>query len=63
MSCETSGHSEIFLKVYYFSATHVACEIVVPQLGIEPVFPAAETQSLKHWTSGEVSGHSEFLFA
>ena len=28
---------------------HAACEILVPWPGIEPVPPALEAQSLKHW--------------
>ncbi|XP_073665439.1 solute carrier family 22 member 18 isoform X11 [Tursiops truncatus] len=31
-----------------------ACGILVPQPGIEPVPPAAEAQSLNHWTAREV---------
>lgn len=31
-----------------------ACGVPVPQLGIEPVAPALEAQSLNHWTTREV---------
>ena len=33
---------------------HVACGILVPQPGIEPVSPALEALSLNHWTAREV---------
>ena len=33
---------------------HAACEILVPQPGIEPTPPALEAQSLNHWTTREV---------
>ena len=42
---------------YYFGllcAWHVACGILVPQPGIEPVFPAVEAWSLNHWTVREI---------
>ena len=32
----------------------VACGVLVPQPGIEPVPPALEAWSLSHWTSGEI---------
>ena len=32
----------------------VACRILVPQPGIEPVPPVVEVQSLNHWTAKEV---------
>ena len=32
----------------------MACGILVPQLGIEPMPPALETWSFNHWTSMEV---------
>ena len=35
-----------------FLATPTACGVLVPQPGIEPVSPALEAQSLKHWTAG-----------
>ena len=34
----------------------MACGILVPQPGIEPIHPAVETWSLNHWTAGEVPG-------
>ena len=48
------------LKVYYSSAFFppwqhcVACGILIPRPGIKPMTPAAEVQSLNHWTTGEV---------
>ena len=39
----------------FFGGVHcMACGILVPQPGIEPVPPAVEAQSLKHWTTREV---------
>ena len=32
----------------------VACRILAPRPGIEPVPPAVEAQSLNHWTTREV---------
>ena len=32
-----------------------ACGILALRLGIEPVFPAVEVQSLNHWTTREVA--------
>ena len=32
----------------------MACGLLVPQPGIEPVPPAVETWSLKHWMAREV---------
>ena len=32
----------------------MACEILVPHLGIEPTPLAGEAQSLNHWTASEV---------
>ena len=34
---------------------HAACGNLVPRPGVEPVPPAAEAQSINHWTAGEVS--------
>ena len=32
----------------------MACEILVPQLGIELTPPAMETQNLNHWIAREI---------
>ena len=36
---------------FFFRLYHLACRILVPGPGIEPVPPAVETWSLKHWTT------------
>ena len=36
--------------------SHVACKILVPWLGIDPVPPAVEVQSPNHWTAREFPG-------
>ena len=41
------------LEVLAGSPYHIACRILVPPSGIEPV-PPVETQSLSHWTTREV---------
>ena len=43
-------------------AAHVACRILVPWPGIEPVTPALGACSLNHWTTREIPDHS-FLSA
>ena len=50
---------ELFVFVFVLPS-HVACGILVPQPGIEPLLPATEAQSLNHWTTREVP-HGEFL--
>ena len=39
---------------FFFFFGHVACGILVPQPGMEPVPPAVEAHSLNHWTGREV---------
>ena len=41
---------------FFFSLwlPRAACEIFVPQAGIEPMSPALEAQNLNHWTAREV---------
>ena len=39
---------------FFFSPHCVACGILVPRLGIEPVPHASEAWSLNHWTAREV---------
>ena len=34
----------------------MACGILTPQPGIEPVLPVLEVQNLNHWTTREVCG-------
>ena len=45
---------------FFFMPRHLACGILGPQPGIEPMLPATEAQSLNQWTTGEVP-HGEFL--
>ena len=48
-----------FLCVYlFFWPCSMACEILVPQPGIEPLPPALEGWSLNHWTTREAPIHS-----
>ena len=47
-----------FLFFWGGGLCHTACGILVPWPGIEPVPPALEVQSLNHWTTREVPGHS-----
>ena len=47
----------LLLLLFYkklFWLRHAACEILVPQPGIEPAPPVLEAWSLNHWTSREV---------
>ena len=39
---------------FTFSVHHVACGILVPQPGAEPMSPTVEAQSHNHWTTREV---------
>ena len=39
---------------FFFLLCRTACGILVPQLGVKPVRPAVQAQSLNHWTSKEV---------
>ena len=43
----------LYLFIYLFF-DHVACGILVPLLGMEPVPPPVEAWSLNHWTAREV---------
>ena len=45
--------------IIYFWPCHVACGILVPEPGMEPVLPAVEAESY-HWTSRD-SHPSTFL--
>ena len=47
----------LFLNFYlFFWPCLLACRILVPQPGIEPMSPAVETQTLNHWTAREIPG-------
>ena len=45
----------IFFLLFFWPCC-VACGILVPRLGIKPMFPAVEVQSPNHWTAREVPG-------
>ena len=47
--------------IYLFRPCHVACGILVPQPGIEPVSPAMEAWSPNHWTAGEFPLYTVFV--
>ena len=38
---------------FFFLVALVACEILIPLLGIQPVHPAVEAQSFNHYTAKE----------
>ena len=44
----------LFIYLFIFGHVTQACEILVPQPGIEPLPPAVEAQSPNHWTAREV---------
>ena len=44
-----------------FLPHHMACGILVPRLGIEPVAPAVEARCPNHWTAREVPSNYSFL--
>ena len=39
---------------------HMACGILVPQPGVEPMSPTVEAQSHNHWTAREVLSTRNF---
>ena len=41
------------MAFFFFLPGQIACRILVPQLGTEPVPPAVEAQSLNQWTTRE----------
>ena len=51
----------LFWLFGFFWPHRVACRILVPWPGIEPVPPVVEAQSPNHWTSREVLKHHLFL--
>ena len=53
------SHSSTHLRImfFFFWPRRVACRILVPGPGIEPMPPALGVQSLNHWTTGEVQDH------
>ena len=42
------------LRILFIYFCHVACGVLVPKLGIEPVYPAVKAQSPNHWTTRKV---------
>ena len=68
--CSVFNHFNVWFLIVVFCCCClfvfgcIACEILVPKLGIKPMPPAVEVQSLNHWTSREVSRSkmSRFLF-
>lgn len=50
-----------FFFLNFWPHLAAACRILVPCPGIEPLPPALEAQSLKHWTSREVPGSFPLL--
>ena len=51
----TMEFSHVFFQNLFFWPHYVACWILVPQPGIEPVLPAVEAWSPNHWTASEVT--------
>ena len=47
--------------ILIFWPCRMACRILVPRPGIEPVPPAVEVQSLNHWTAREVLAKPNLL--
>ena len=47
---------------WHFFFFHKTCYILLPQLGMEPMPPAVEAQSLNHWTTREVPRTDFILF-
>ena len=50
---EPPGKFSLFLKICFWSCC-IACRILVPQPGMEPMPPAMEAQDLNHWTARKV---------
>ena len=51
----------VYLYLFIFTFWHVACGILVPWPGIEPMPPALGAQNLNHWTTREVQHYFFFL--
>ena len=51
---EIGAHVFFFFFFSTFWPHHLACEILVPRPGIEPIPPAVKVWSLSHWTYREV---------
>ena len=64
-SLHTCIHRHIAMSVVFpfFGLCRVACGILVPQPGIEPMYPALDEWGLNHWTTREVPTCFSFLFS
>ena len=49
-----SGIQTLQCLCFFFWPCQMACRILIPQPGIEPMLPAVEAQSPNHWTTREV---------
>ena len=47
--------------IIFFQSHRVACRILVPPPGTEPVSPAVEAWNLNHWTTVKVPGYCHIL--
>ena len=54
LQCVKSSVSSMGTESFFFG--HVACRILVPSPGTEPMPPAMEAWSLTYWTAKEVLG-------
>ena len=51
----------IYILFFFFLQYHVACRVLVPLLGIEPMPTALGTWSLNHWTTKEAPFYIHYL--
>ena len=51
---ESTLYVYLLFFFFFFWPYHMACGLLVPQPGIEPVPPAVEAWSLNHWMAREV---------
>ena len=64
LSPHTYIHRHSYVVVFpFFGLCCVACGILVPQPGIEPMYPALDEWGLNHWTTREVPTCFSFLFS
>ena len=58
----TNSEILIFVSVslfFFFFFGHMACRVLIPQPGIEPVSPVVEVWSLNHWTAREFPSETD----
>ena len=60
MKTQWTKKKKVQIKKNSFWSCQVACRILVPWPGIEPVPPAVEVQSFNHWTTNEVPGKNKY---